>query len=257
MRIVLTNDDGIEAPGIRALQRQLARSHEVIVVAPESEQSACSHGLSLHRPLRLNEVRKGWFRVDGTPADCVNLAIFEVLGRRKPDLIISGINLGPNLGTDVLYSGTVAGAIEGAIIGYSSIAVSLVPRDFEHPRFDAAARFAASLVKSLDRHPLPPDACLNVNIPDAVTGPPFPVRVTRLGKRRYSKVVRQAIDPRGRPYYWIGGDPGERDPSDLCDSAAVGRGLISVTPLKLDLTAQEHAAHVRAHVLNGRFATIR
>jgi len=257
MRIVLTNDDGIEAPGIKALQRQLARTHEVIVVAPESEQSACSHGLSLHRPLRLKEVRKGWFRVDGTPADCVNLAIFEVLGRRKPDIVVSGINLGPNLGTDVLYSGTVAGAIEGAIIGYGSIAVSLVPRDFDRPRFHAAARFAASLVNGLGRHPLPADTCLNVNVPDGVTGPPFPVRVTKLGKRRYTKVVRQALDPRGRPYYWIGGDPGEKSPSALCDSVAVGEGLISVTPLKLDLTAPEQAAHVGARVLSGRFASLR
>lgn len=257
MRIVITNDDGIEAPGIRALHRALVRSHEVVVVAPEVEQSACSHGISLHRPLRLRRLRPGWFAVDGTPVDCVNLAIFEVCGRRRPDLVVSGINLGPNLGTDVLYSGTVAGAMEGTIIGYGAAAFSLVPRDFAHPRFEAAAHFAASLIARLGRHPLPPDTCLNVNIPDGVEGPPFPVRATVLGKRRYGKVVSRATDPRGRPYYWIGGKPGEKRPSAHCDSVAVGRGIISVTPLKLDLTAYEQAAHVRGLVLRGRFASIR
>ena len=257
MRIVLTNDDGVEAPGIKALHKALARSHEVVVVAPEVEQSACAHGISLHRPLRLRRLRTGWFAVDGTPVDCVNLAVFEVCGRRRPDLVVSGINLGPNLGTDVLYSGTVAGAVEGAIVGLGAVAFSLVPRDFARPRFEAAARFAASLVRSLAKHPLPADTCLNVNIPDAVKGPPFPARVTVLGTRRYGKVVRRATDPRGRPYYWIGGDPAEKRPSARCDSVAVGEGVISVTPIKLDLTAPEQAAHVQGRVLRGRFTAIR
>jgi 5'-nucleotidase len=251
MRILVTNDDGIGAEGLRALVRRLSRSHDIVVVAPEVEQSACSHGLSLHRPLRLKPLKPGWWSVDGTPADCVNLAVRGLLKSRQPDLVVSGINLGPNLGTDVLYSGTVAGAIEGAVLGIPSIAVSLVAGNGEKPRFGPASAFAAMLVGRVGRHGLPPDTCLNVNVPLYAAGPPFGACVTRLGKRRYTKVVSERIDPRGRRYFWIGGAPREHDRSRRVDSFAVGRGLISVTPLKLDLSAREHEEFVRAKLLHG------
>ena len=246
MLIVLTNDDGIEAKGLRTLHRRLARDHEVVVVAPAVEASACSHGLSLHRPLRIRKHARDAYSVDGTPVDCVTLAVFQILRKRRPDLIISGINQGQNLGTDVLYSGTVAGAIEGAILGIPSMAVSLV--SFTSSEFEPAAEFAALLAGMLRKKRLPEDTCLNVNVPTQVTGAPFPVRLTRLGRRRYTKVIKERMDPRGKKYYWIGGDPVELDLSDDVDSAAIREGCISVTPLKLDLTAHEHFKTVGARL---------
>ncbi|MBI5524921.1 MAG: 5'/3'-nucleotidase SurE [Deltaproteobacteria bacterium] len=254
MRILVTNDDGIGAEGIAVLVRRLSRSHEVTVVAPEVEQSACSHALSLHRPLRLKQVRSGWWSVDGTPADCVNLAVRGIMKKSPPELVVSGINFGPNLGTDVLYSGTVAGAVEGAIMGIPSVAVSLVAGNGDPPRFGPAAAFAAMLAGRLGRVCLPADTCLNVNVPLAAAGARVPARVTKLGKRRYTKVVSQRIDPRGRRYYWIGGDPREHDRSRLCDSHAVRHGFISVTPLRLDMTAHEHEEFVRTRLLGGRLS---
>ncbi|MFA6033971.1 MAG: 5'/3'-nucleotidase SurE [Myxococcota bacterium] len=247
MNILLTNDDGVEAGGIVALEKRLAEDgHNISVVAPEHESSACGHGISLHRPLRIRNRRPGVYSVDGTPTDCVNLAVYEVL-KVRPDIIIAGINQGPNMGTDTLYSGTVAGAIEGAILGISSIAVSLV--SYEIADFEPAAGFIASLIHGRKSFTLPADVCLNINVPVSVRTGGYPVKVTSLGKRRYSKVIKEGTDPRGKKYYWIGGDPQELDMRDCCDTAAVKAGLISITPLKLDLTAHEHVPAITSGVL--------
>jgi 5'-nucleotidase len=234
LKILLTNDDGVEAKGLKTLLRRLSKRHEVCVVAPAVERSACGHGISLHVPLRLKKRGRGIYSVDGTPTDCINLGVFEVL-KRKPDLVISGINQGPNMGTDTLYSGTVAGAIEGAILGINSIAVSLA--SYQYSDFGPAAEFTENLVARLGGFKFPADVCLNVNIPPSARGPVFETRLTALGRRRYSKIIREGVDPRGKKYYWIGGEPVEMDKRDCCDSATVEAGFISITPMKLDMTA--------------------
>jgi len=250
MRILLTNDDGIEARGLRTLFKSLrAAGHEVYAVAPERETSACGHGISLHAPLRLKKRGVRIYSVDGTPTDCVNLAVFEVM-KAKPDLVLAGINQGPNLGTDTLYSGTVAGAIEGALLGINAAAISLA--SFECPDFKASAEFTSILCKLIKKHGLPPDVCLNVNIPPTVKSPDFKVRMTTLGKRRYSKVIKEGVDPRGKKYYWIGGEPVEMDKRECCDTAVVKAGLISITPIKLDITAVECMGEMKSW-FGGRF----
>jgi 5'-nucleotidase len=248
MLILLTNDDGIAAKGIRTLQKRLLKRHEVWVVAPETERSACGHGISLHVPLRLKKRGPRVFSVDGTPTDCVNLAVFEVL-KRRPDLVVAGINQGPNMGTDTLYSGTVAGAIEGAILGVNAVAVSLA--SYTSGNFEPAAVFSELLVSRIGRGRFPDDVCLNVNIPPDMRGPDFPVKITSLGRRRYSKVIKEGVDPRGKKYYWIGGEPEELDGRARCDSAAVDAGFISVTPLSLDLTAADFKAGLEGILDNG------
>ena len=235
MRILLSNDDGVHAAGLRALAAAFS-GDEVWVVAPDREQSASSHAISLHRPLRMAEVQPRWFAVDGTPTDAVYMGICLVLKQARPDVVVSGINHGPNLGNDVHYSGTVAAAIEGALLGVPAAAISLAgppPHDFEH-----AARFAAALVHRMVVPPAngasPAPLLLNVNVP------PGPVRgfsVTRLGRRTYGNEVVEKTDPRGRKYYWIGGEGGARnDDIPGSDCNAVKAGLAAVTPLHLDPT---------------------
>jgi 5'-nucleotidase len=234
LRVLLSNDDGVHAPGLAALAAAFP-DDEVWVVAPDREQSASSHAISLHRPLRLFEVRPRWFAVDGTPTDAVYMAMNHLLGNLRPDIVLSGINHGPNVGNDVLYSGTVAAAMEGALLGSHAIAVSLAsgpPHDFGH-----AAAFAAALAHRLVE--VRPDAptLLNVNVPP---GPVRGFRFTRLGHRTYGNAVVENLDPRGRKYYWIGSEAGWRDvPRSDCN-AVFDEGLVAVTPLHLDLT--QHAA---------------
>ena len=241
MRILLSNDDGVEAPGLKALAESLTDLGEVIVCAPDREQSATSHSISLHRPLRIEEMSP-WgergeiarYAVDGTPTDAVYLAVNHILKERPPDLVASGINRGPNLAQDVHYSGTVAAAREGAILGFPSVAFSLVGRgrlDYAH-----AANFARALLPAMAKRGLPKGTLLNVNVP---AGEPAGVRATRLGKRSYSAVVVRKVDPRGRAYYWIGGDEQEHErvSGSDCDAVYDDR-FISVTPLHLDLTQE-------------------
>jgi 5'-nucleotidase len=231
--ILLSNDDGISSKGLAVLQESLASLDEVWVVAPDRDQSAVSHSLSLHRPLRVEQVGPRAFSVDGTPTDCVNLAINGLL-RERPRLMISGINHGANLGDDVTYSGTVSAAMEATLLGVPGIAVSLVARE----RFDftAAASFAHQLAATLLRDALPQDTLLNVNVPG------FPCReirgfaLTRQGRRVYGNAIVENIDPRGKKYYWIGGTELDFVDAEGTDFAAVQRGLISITPLHLDLT---------------------
>ena len=226
--VVLTNDDGVHAPGLAALERALAELGDVYVLAPEREQSACGHALTLHRPLRPHRLGERRFAVNGTPSDCVNLAVMGFLPA-PPVLVVSGVNHGSNLGDDVTYSGTVAAAMEGTLLGVPSIAVSLV----DGGDLDVAARVARLIAMRVLVGGLPAKTLLNVNVP---AQPPRGIRLTRLGHRVYlGKVVEQA-DPRGRSHYWIGGGEPKWEALDGTDMSAVHEGYVSLTPLHLDLT---------------------
>ena len=234
MRILVTNDDGIESEGLIALARALEKVAEVWVVAPDREQSAVSHALTLGRPFRKKRVRAlgpRYYKVNGTPTDCVLLGVNKVLPER-PNLIASGINKGENLGDDITYSGTVSAAIEGTILGIPSFAISLVSRNYFH--FANAAAFAARLSSNLLRNGLPKNTFLNVNVPGKEK--PKGYRITRMGKRIYGDSVQERLDRWGRKYYTIGGNiPGYADTEDS-DFKAIARNLISITPLHLDWT---------------------
>lgn len=245
MRILLSNDDGVHAAGLRALAAAFA-GDEVWVVAPDREQSASSHAISLHRPLRVHEVTPRWWSVDGTPTDAVYVGLHHVLKGKLVDLVVSGINHGPNLANDVHYSGTVAAAMEGALLGVRALAISLAappPHDFTE-----AARFAAALARRVAAAPPAPQEetlLLNVNVPP---GPVRGFRVTPLGRRTYGNTVVEKIDPRGRRYYWIGGEGGAQNddiPGSDCNTVLID-GLASVTPLRLDSTSAGLLAPVAA-----------
>ncbi len=229
-RILITNDDGVYSEGLRLLARALAPLGEVTVVAPDREQSATGHSLTLNRPLRLQKIEANWYAVDGTPTDCVNLAVLWLLKDTKPDLVVSGINFGLNLGDDVTYSGTVSATFEGTLLGIPSIAFS--QEIAEGYSFERAAAFAGRFVGELLSAALRPDLLLNVNLP---AGEHHGLSFTRLGRRVYHQVVVEKEDPRGRKYYWIAGTPEWQ--SDVgTDHQAVAAGRVSVTPLHLDLT---------------------
>ena len=228
--ILVTNDDGVHAAGLLALAAALDGLGEVHVVAPDREQSAVGHALTLHRPLRVTQVGERRFAVNGTPSDCVNLAVLGLLPER-PVLVVAGINHGSNLGDDVTYSGTVSAAMEGTLLGVPSMAVSQADAGAE--RFEGAAAVARLVASRVLVEGLPAKTLLNVNVPGgAVDG----VRMTRLGHRVYREKVVREVDPRGQPYYWIGAGPPEWAEDEESDIAAVERGLASVTPLHLDLT---------------------
>ena len=229
-RILVTNDDGVFSQGIRLLARSLSEVAEVVVVAPDREQSAMGHALTLSRPLRMQKIEENWYAVDGTPTDCVNLGVLSILKDHPPDLVCSGINFGLNLGDDVTYSGTVSATFEGTLLGIPSIAFSQeVGEGFS---FERAADFARRLVETLLTEKLPRDLLLNVNVPN---GPIQGVSFTRLGRRVYKQSVIEKVDPRGRKYYWIAGVP-QWERASGTDYEAVATGSISVTPLHLDLT---------------------
>ena len=229
-RILLTNDDGVYSEGIRLLARALEPLGEVVVVAPDREQSATGHSLTLHRPLRMQQLEESVYSVDGTPTDCVNLAVLWLLKDRPPDLIVSGINFGFNLGDDVTYSGTVSATFEGTLLGIPSLAFSQeVAEGFS---FERGVSVARDFLEVLTAEKLPQDLLLNVNIP---AGDIRGVRLTRLGNRVYKQVVVEKVDPRGRNYFWIAGTP-EWQEEEGTDHAAVSAGYVSVTPLHLDLT---------------------
>lgn len=229
-RILITNDDGVYSEGLRLLARALSPLGEVTVVAPDREQSATGHSLTLGRPLRLQKIEANWYAVDGTPTDCVNLAVLWLLKDAKPDLIVSGINFGLNLGDDVTYSGTVSATFEGTLLGIPSVAFS--QEITEGYSFDRAAAFAGRFIAELLSEALRPDLLLNVNLP---AGELQGLSFTRLGKRVYQQVVVEKEDPRGRKYYWIAGTPEWQSESGT-DHEAVAAGRVSVTPLHLDLT---------------------
>ncbi len=236
MRILVSNDDGIHAPGIQCLARHLRTVADVRVVAPDRDRSGASNSLTLVHPLRAQELENGDMGVDGTPTDCVHLAITGLLDR-EPDLVISGINSGANMGDDVLYSGTVAAAMEGRFLGLPAIAVSLVGPRMQH--YDAAARVVLNLLDRLHRVPLPAATILNVNVPDLPFEQIRGVQATRLGHRHKSEPVVKASDPRGRPIYWVGPAGPEQDAGPGTDFFAVREGYVSVTPIQVDLTQFE------------------
>jgi 5'-nucleotidase len=234
VRILVTNDDGIYSEGIRKLAAALRAVGDVIIVAPDREQSAASHALTLNRPLRLLKLEENEWIVDGTPTDCVNLAVLSLMKGARPDIVVSGINFGPNLGDDVTYSGTISAAFEGALLKIPSIAFSSLVG--EHFSFDRAAAFAAELSRIVLHQKPDPGIILNVNFPPSVFNG---VKVTKLGKRIYSEGVIERLDPRGRKYYWIGGDEPTWLSGENTDFEAVQNGYVSITPLHLDLTHHE------------------
>src|SRR4051794_27473686 len=240
-RILVTNDDGYRSEGIRALADALAPLGDVTIVAPVEEASAIGHALTLRRPLRLDHMAGRVFAVDGTPTDCVNLAVTQIY-KGLPDLVVSGINKGWNLGDDVTYSGTVAGALGGALLGGSGIAVSLRMTRGEYD-FGPSAEAAASMAEALLRRPLPPRVLLNINVP---SGRPKGFRVTVQAKRNHVTSVAERHDPKGRPYFWIEEGQDEWQPHDRSDYQAVRDGYVSVTPLHPDLTAHHALAAVEA-----------
>jgi 5'-nucleotidase len=241
VRILLTNDDGVYAPGLRALRHELKKLGEVIVVAPAGEQSAVGHSITLLTPLLIQEVLDednqpmGW-AVEGRPADCVKLALLELLKDRPPDIIVSGLNAGSNAGINVLYSGTVAAAIEGAFFQKVSIAVSLEYTKPKPLNFPKAAEYARAVVEQIVKHANPPGSLFNVNIPSLEKGPVKGIRVVPQNVAAYQETYDRRIDPRGRVYFWSGPDFCCPEPHPDSDVAALADGYITVTPLQFNLT---------------------
>lgn len=233
MRILLSNDDGYFAPGIEALAKALADIADITVVAPERDRSGASNSLTLDRPLSLRRAANGFYYVNGTPTDCVHLAVTGMLDE-SPDMIVSGINHGANMGDDTVYSGTVAAATEGYLLGIPAIAVSLVSRSDKH--FETAAQVARRLVRQYAEKPLKQPVLLNVNVPDLPPDQLGEVRITRLGKRHKAEPVVRAKTPRGETVYWVGAAGSAQDAGEGTDFHAVAAGHVSVTPLQLDLT---------------------
>jgi 5'-nucleotidase len=248
MRILLSNDDGYLAPGLAALYEALLPLAEVTVVAPEQNCSAASNSLTLWRPLSVLRSANGFYYVNGTPTDSVHIALTGLLDT-KPDLVVSGINNGQNMGEDTLYSGTVAAATEGSMFGLPAIAFSLVDKDWAH--LGDAARVAAQIVAHYLEHPLPGQPLLNVNIPNLPYDEIGEWCITRLGKRHPSQPVIRQTNPRGEPIYWIGPSGSARDASEGTDFHAVSHGRVSITPLQLDLTHTQMLPAVREWVRAG------
>ena len=233
LKILLSNDDGYQSEGLATLALALADLAELTIVAPDRNQSGASHSLTLESPLRVARSREGMFYVNGTPTDCVHLAITGLLDH-EPDMVIAGINHGANLGDDVLYSGTVAAAIEGRSLGLPAIAVSLAGHALRH--FDSAGQAVRILLGKLEREPLPPDTILNVNVPDLPFGEIRGFEATRLGYRHRSEPVVETTDPKGRPVFWMGAAGAGQDAGPGTDFHAIDHARISVTPLQIDLT---------------------
>jgi 5'-nucleotidase len=258
VRILISNDDGVFARGLVTLARKLAQTqeHEVYVVAPDRQRSATGHSVTLHKPLRVERVDfeggiKAAWSTTGTPSDCIKLAVSQLLPD-KPDIIISGINSGPNLGSDVLYSGTVAAAMEGAFSGFSSIAVSAQKN--EQVAFDLAADFIADFLKVIPKAPLPARGMYNVNVPalspDEIKG----VKVTELGTRQYQDIFERRHDPSGRDYYWLSGIAIEEGESEVSDVVALANGYISVTPVSFNMTDKNTLAKLHEMMTVNEFS---
>lgn len=247
MRVLITNDDGITSPGLQALVRLFDPVGETFVVAPERERSATGHAITLHKPLRTHAAAipespaRAW-ATNGTPADCVALGILDLLPSR-PDIVVSGINVGPNLARDLTYSGTVSGAMEGAIFGVPSVAVSVGA--FRNPIFSVAAHFAVDLARAILLNGLPDDTLLNVNVPNLPVERIAGVAITRQSANRYISRVEKRVDPRGRTYYWLTGAPSPQEDVEGTDAWALAHDQISITPITLDMTDDRAAAAMR------------
>jgi len=234
LHILVSNDDGINAEGLREVAKALAPFGRITIVAPDREKSGCSHSLTMNRPLRADEIREGVYAVDGTPADCINMAVNGLIKDDRPDMVVSGINLGANLGDDVTYSGTVAAAREGAILGIPSFSISLDARS--EPLLDAASQAAVRVTRFLLGQRLPRGVFLNVNVPNLPPGEVRGYRWTYQGRRSYGGPLVERKDPRDKTYYWIGGIEHELVKIDGSDIQAVLDRYVSLTPLQLDLT---------------------
>lgn len=241
MKILLCNDDGIYAPGLLTLATCLSKFADIEVVAPDRDRSGASNSLTLNNPLRAKKLDNGYYCVEGTPTDCVHLAITGLLNE-QPDMVVCGINAGANLGDDILYSGTVAGAMEGRFLGLPAIAVSLAQTG--NFFYESAAIIVEKLVQKLQRDPLPCQTILNVNVPDLPINEISGIEVTRLGARHKAEPVIKAKDPRGREIYWIGTVGLEADNNAGTDFYAINRGYVSITPLHVDLTHYQAFAQV-------------
>ena len=235
--IMLTNDDGVHAPGLKMLFQQSLDLGKTVIVAPEHDNSAASHSLTMSRPLHVRENAENIYTINGTPTDCVTIGIGKILPQ-KPDLVISGINPGPNLGDDVSYSGTVSAAIESTMLGIPSIAVSLAAES-EPLHYGTAAAFVARLAKIILEKGLPKDTLLNVNVPNTASEGIEGVAFTRRGRRLYDDAIKETFDPWGRKHYWIGGGTPSFDAGEDTDSAAISVNKISITPMHLDPTNYE------------------
>ncbi len=240
--ILISNDDGIHSEGLYALAKAMRKLARVVVIAPDRERSGVSHSLTLQRPLRVDRIKPGIYAVDGTPTDCINLAVNKIL-REKPALVASGINKGGNLGDDITYSGTVSAAIEGRLLGIPSFAISLVTRN--NFRFDIASMVATDIAREILAKGLPEDTLLNVNVPNVAENEIKGIKITRQGKRIYSDAVVEKTDPRGRKYYWIAGEEIGFENRKGTDILAVNSDYISITPLHLDLTNYKSLRQLR------------
>ena len=248
MRVLVSNDDGVDAPGIHALAKGLRDAgHEVLVVAPDRDRSGASNSLTLDAPVRVVQVDDGTWKVYGTPTDCVHVAITGML-EREPDIVVSGINNTANLGDDVIYSGTVAAAMEGRFLGLPAIAMSLCTADHDGRHYDTAARAAVELVARLVTDPLPADTILNVNVPDLPWDRIRGFEVTRLGNRHRAEPCVAQTDPRGRTWWWIGAAGAEQDAGPGTDFHAVRSGHVSISPIHVDLTRYQALDQVASWV---------
>lgn len=248
MHILLSNDDGYAAPGLRALAAALSPLAKITVVAPERNRSGASNSLTLERPLRASRAENGFIRVDGTPTDCVHLAITGLLDS-EPDMVFAGINHGANLGDDVIYSGTVAAATEGRFLGLPAVAISLAAHNPEH--FETAAQVAIELLGRIRENPLPADTILNVNVPDIPLEELRGYQATRLGARHKAEAVIRSRDPRGREIFWVGCAGPEADAGPGTDFHAIRESCVSVTPLQIDLTRYERLNQLGAWLPGG------
>ncbi|OGI03463.1 MAG: 5'/3'-nucleotidase SurE [Candidatus Melainabacteria bacterium GWF2_37_15] len=258
MRILLCNDDGIQSLGIRTLAQRLANEHEVYVVAPDRERSAAGHSLTLHHPLRLEETEIGFdknikaWATNGTPGDCVKLALNTSILDKKPDLLISGINNGPNLGADILYSGTVSAAMEGAVLGYPSIAVSLCDIGYDSTDLAYSANFIAKFVPKIAEINFPKKTILNINIPTVNSKGITGIQITKLGTRMYTDKYEKRIDPRGKVYYWLAGELTDTEEDETSDVTAIRNNKISITPITFEMTHKSIMPELEQAFCNGK-----
>lgn len=240
--LLLTNDDGIMAEGLRSLMASLSKIARISVVAPDRERSAASHSLTLDHPIRVHRVDDGLYVTNGTPVDCVNLGIHDLLDE-PPDLVISGINSSPNLGDDVIYSGTVSAAMEGMLLGFPSFAISMASTS-PPIMYETGCRVAIGIVKAILERGLPQSTVLNVNVPNLGFGELKGVAITRLGRRAYQERLHKRLDPRGRVYYWIGVKEYHGKEEEGTDISAINSSMVSITPIDIDLTNHESIAHL-------------
>ena len=234
MRILISNDDGVHADGIVTLANEVAKKHDIVVIAPDRNRSGASNSLTVQVPLRVRQLSNGYYSVTGTPTDCVHLAVTGLLDM-KFDMVISGINDGPNLGDDVIYSGTIAAAAEGGVLGIPAVAFSLGNKAQEK-NYDAAAAVAVQIIERLKKEPLARGTILNVNVPNIALGKLKGFELTRLGKRHPAQPAVKAVDPRGAPVYWIGASGLEEEAGPGTDFHAINENKVSITPLQLDMT---------------------